>query len=465
MKGITLLLAIAATATSAAGVERAGDFAYGIPLSLEGDRAFYRVELPGALYSGAARGDVADLRVFNADDAMVPYAYLPHPAPARQQRSPSPLNFFPLFAERSAVDPSGVALNVTRSASGTIVSVTTQEPQNVQGAPERRTVGYLVDVGALAEPIKALTLEWTMPLPGVATRVRVEASEDLTNWRTLVADAPLLDLRYEGRRLLHNRVDLPAVRPKYLRLSWPAGAAPALSAVSAEFGDSIQESPREWSQADGTAVTDRDNEYEFDLGGSFPIDRVAIDLPEVNAVVPAELFARATREQPWRPVATLVAYRLRQESGEVSAAPTPVRDAAMRYWLLRIDPKSGGIGRGQPRLRAGWAPQEIVFAARGTGPFVIAYGNPSATSNALPISTLIPGYVAAPADSLAAAVGIARPGASAPLGGAARLRPARDLRRVTLWGVLVLGVALLAWMAWRLSRQIQSGPGVQKKGG
>ena len=192
-------------------------------------------------------------------------------------------------------------------------------------------------------------------------------------------------------------------------------------------------------------------------------DRVTIDLPEINAVVPGELLARATRDKPWRPVATLVAYRLRQGSGEVSAAPTPVSGAGLRYWLLRIDPKSGGIGRGQLRLRAGWTPQEIVFAARGAGPFVLAYGNPGATSSALPISTLVPGYLAAPGDSLAAA-GMARAEASAPLGGAARLRPARDLRRASLWGTLVLGVFVLAWMAWRLSKQMQPGRGSQEEG-
>ena len=460
MKRITLLLALVATAAGAAPAERAGDFASGIPLSLEGDRAFYRVELPGAVYSGSARADIGDLRVFNADDAMVPYAYLPRPAPGRQQRSPAPLSLFPLFADRDAVDPSGLALSVTRNAAGTIISVTAPDAQGVQ---ERRPLGYLVDASALAEPINALTLEWTPSLQGATTRVRVDASEDLASWRTLAADAPLLDLQYQGRRLLHNRIDLPAVRPKYLRLTWPAGAAPSLTAVLAEFGDSVQESPREWKEATGTPVADRNNEYEFDLGGSFPVDRVAIDLPEINAVVPGELLARATREQPWRPVGTLVAYRLRQEGGEVSAAPTPVSGAAMRYWLLRIDPKSGGVGRGEPRLRAGWVTQEIVFAARGAGPFVIAYGNPNAASSALPISTLIPGYAAAPADSLAA-TGIARPGSPASLGGAARLRPARDVRRAALWGVLVLGVIVLGWMAWRLSKQIQPGSKAQKEG-
>jgi hypothetical protein len=453
MKRITVLLALVAVAASAAGSQRPGDFAYGIPLALEADRAFYRVELPGAVYAGSARADLGDLRVFNADDAMVPYAYVPRPAPARQQRSPVPLPLFPLFAERDAIDASGLSLNVTRNAAGTIVSVTTRDAQS---APERKPVGYLVDAEALTEPLTALTLEWTPPLQAMTTRVRVEASEDLASWRTLAADAPLLDLRYDGRRLLHNRVDLPAVRPKYLRLSWPAGAAPVLDGALAEFADSLQESRHEWSEATGTLLADREGEYEFDLGGSFPIDRVAIDLPEINAVVPGELFARATREQSWRPVATLVAYRLRQESGEVSAAPTPVSGTGMRYWLLRIDPKSGGVGRGQLRLRAAWAPQEIVFAARGAGPFVIAYGNPSAASSALPISTLVPGYVAAPEDSLAAA-GRARAGASASLGGTARLRPAHDLRRASLWGVLVLGVVILAWMAWRLSKQMQPG--------
>jgi hypothetical protein len=43
-------------------------------------------------------------------------------------------------------------------------------------------------------------------------------------------------------------------------------------------------------------------------------------------------------------------------------------------------------------MRAGWVPQEIVFAARGTGPFLIAYGNVAAASSALPVTTLVPGY-------------------------------------------------------------------------
>ena len=47
-----------------------------------------------------------------------------------------------------------------------------------------------------------------------------------------------------------------------------------------------------------------------------------------------------------------------------------------------------------PILVAGWYPQEIVFAARGGGPFELAYGSRSDVPAALPIATLVPGYSA-----------------------------------------------------------------------
>jgi hypothetical protein len=47
------------------------------------------------------------------------------------------------------------------------------------------------------------------------------------------------------------------------------------------------------------------------------------------------------------------------------------------------------------------------------------------------------------------------------LGGSERLKPPRaplPLRRLGLWAVLLAGVALLAWLSWRLIRQLHHAP-------
>ena len=67
MKRLALLLLSLLVHAAAAQAPR--DFAYGIALSTEGDSAFYQVELPPAVYAGVVRGDLGDLRVFNADGA------------------------------------------------------------------------------------------------------------------------------------------------------------------------------------------------------------------------------------------------------------------------------------------------------------------------------------------------------------------------------------------------------------
>jgi hypothetical protein len=451
MRALIVATAVASVATTSGAAEKPKDFAFGIPLTVEADSAFYRAALPAAFYAGSARADQGDLRVFNGDDAVVPYARLDAPAATRERKTATVLPIFPLRVDEQSGDLSGLSLTINRNAGNTSVNLTTREGQPV---PAQRLAGYLVDATAVQEPISALVLAWNLKSGGMNTRIRVETSDDLNQWRTLVGDAPLLDLEYEGRHLLRDRVEFRQAPAKYLRISWPGQPPPQFHEVRAEFGDRVLETPRQWTEALGAAVIDNENEYQFDLGGALPVDRIAVELPELNSVVPAQLLARTAPEEPWRPVTSLVTYRLRQDAGEVSAPPLTVAPARYRYWLLRVDPKSGGLGRGQPRMRAGWVPQEIVFAARGTGPFLIAYGNLAAASSALAVTTLVPGY-ASGAEPLGA-IAVAHTGVAAPLGHIEQAKPPREYRRAILWAVLILGVVVLAWMAWQLSRQLNA---------
>lgn len=450
-----LLLALAQVAIAQAPPGLApGDFAYGIALATEGDSAFYRVELPAAVYAGAVRGDLRDVRVFNADGALVPFAFVPRSAPTREKRAPLYLPQFPLRVEQAETDLSGLSLSLKRSTAGATLSLATRDGTPVAGD---RLIGYVLDASAATEPLVALVVNWETLPRGVGMRIRVEASDDLAAWRTVVSDAPLIDLEYEGRRLRRDRIEMPATSAKYFRLSWASSQPPPdLAGIVGEYAARSVEPSVRWNDAIGVAVPDHEGDYDFDLQGAFPVERIAIVLPEQNSVVPTQVFARATPKDPWRLIASDVLFRLRQGDGENHSPPISVNAGAARYWRLHVDPRNGGLGAGLPRLRAGWLPLQIVFAARGGGPFMLAYGSATAASGALPIQTLVPGY-----DTPAApAIGIAAVASAdvAALGGAERLTAPIDARRWLLWSTLVFGVIVLGWMAWRLSLQMSLPP-------
>ena len=107
-----------------------------------------------------------------------------------------------------------------------------------------------------------------------------------------------------------------------------------------------------------------------------------------------------------------------------------------------------------PALQIGWIAQKLVFAARGSGPFQLVYGNSAAKGAAYPIESLIPGYKTdAEFEVKPAALG-----EPVTLAGAARLRAPMDYKKWSVWIVLVLGVAALGGMAYRLSRQVSQAP-------
>jgi hypothetical protein len=440
-----------AVATLTAHAEAPSDFAYRIPLVNEGDSAFFRVDLPAPVYEGAVRRDLGDLRVFNGEGTPVAFAFMPRAVPGREAGIAVELPLFPLRAEAGRKELGDLAITVRRTSAGTTVDLATRDGKAV--APER-LAGYLVDASEAKEPLAALTMSLP-PGANTTTRVRVDASDDLVSWRTLAAGAPLLALEFGGRRLTRDRIDLPPTTAKFLRVTFePGQATPEFASVRGEANERAVEAPRQWREATGVPVRDQPGAFEFDLGGTFPVDRVTVLLPEQNTVAPTQLFVRAASKDEWHPVASTVFYRLRQDGGEATNPPTAVNGGEYRYWKASVDPKAGGIGAQAPKLSFGWYPGVIVFAARGKGPFELAYGSARVNPSALSIETLVPGYDRA--KRTAASFPLARAGAVNAVPESAALKQPIDFKRWFLWGSLVLAAIVLGWMAFSLSRQMRN---------
>ncbi len=441
--------------------ESPSNFAYGASIRADASESLYRLELPRAVYRGAVRRDLGDLRVFNGASEVVPHAFRPRASTETQKREPVALGFFPLYGEEpNQLD--GLSLRVERRASGTIIKLDERA-----GSPgSKNLLAYLVDASALQIPVRALDLE-VQGGGAYAANLSVEAGDDLSTWSTVVARAPILSLQHAGAMLEQRRIEFASRKPKYFRISWSGMPATArLGALRAEPGDAQVDAVRQWEPVPGRAVADKPGEYVFDAQGQFPADRLRLELPQANTVVQVRFASRARADSPWRPLAGATAYRLRRDGVDVSNPDVPTGENADRYWLLRVDQKGGGLGAGEPRLLLGWLPQEIVWVARGNPPFTLAYGSREAKPSAYAIESLIPGYrrdadlgakVATVAQGSTASVKSVDVDAPAVLGGQSVLEERIDLKRGALWAALVAGVAFLGWMAWRLLKQMNAG--------
>jgi hypothetical protein len=257
-------------------------------------------------------------------------------------------------------------------------------------------------------------------------------------------------------------VDLAGISAKFWRLSWADAPAPfVITSVTAEPTRDHVDVPRQTLSVSGTSA--KPGEFQFDLGARVPTDRITLELPEQNSIVEAELLSRDSPAQPWHSVTRGGFYRLKatrsvptgdsktvEASTDLTNGSLTIDPNSDRYWLARIDTRNGGLGRGTPKLRVGWLPHDIVFLARGNGPFTLAYGSskarPTTALGAIPATVTIVQAELTPPE---------------PLGGDERLQPAPPPPRtmwtksVILWTVLAIGVALLAFMAYRLSRELK----------
>jgi len=443
MKAFLALLAATATLSTQK------DFAYRMEVTGTGEAAAYRVALPLAVYQKIVHPDLADLRVFNGNGEQVPFA-IERPAAGTVASASTALSVFPLK------DDSDATLNAIRvtieSGKGAInVQTGSQTPQS------GRTSSYLVDGRALDVPVSALRLDWPQDAPDFAGRVNVEESESLTDWRLVRGAAPIANLHSTADRLVEQRIEFPPTKAKFWRLSWAGTPAPfVLTAVLGEPAkqsvDALHASMTVAAMATpaGTATPAAKNvpgEFQYDLGATVPVDRVNLELPDLNTVVDVELLSRERPQDAWRTVRHGGFYRLKSEGEELRNGPVSVLPNSARYWMVRTDPRQGGLGKTAPRLVVEWVPHEVVFIARGSGPFYVAYGSGVAQS------------VAASLDMLPKNVTIAPAGLSAPesSGGDSLLLPAASpfpWKTPLLWVVLIAGAGLLGWMAYRLSKDV-----------
>ena len=449
-----MLLSFASLASCAADAPlKLSDFAYGMTLQTDGRDGVYKVDVPLDVYKIVRHADLRDVRVFNADGEVVPHLVTRSAGSVSVKSEPIEVLRFPIYAAAKA-KLGDLDLQIKRDTQGTVINLSNRS--SVAG--QNKLIGYLLDASKVGPAIKEIELQWSDSVTNYVGSVTVEASDDLAHWRTLAQDAPITRMKFGDHLLDQRRVKFTATPLIYLRLSASAmqdnePLLPELTRVLGIPADISTQVPRTWLTIAAQPVANKPGDYEFDIGAQIPIDRMHVELPQMNTWVQVEFLARNHEREAWQSVAQTTAYRVTQNGRQFNSDDVQINRDGRRYWMLRIAQQGGGLGKDNPSLKVGWLADQILFLARGRGPFQLAYGAEGVKSGEVPIAALMmngdtKGGIQAQSINL---------GSPIALGGDARLAGASEpfpWKKWILWGVLGLGVMLMGWMASRLMGQM-----------
>src|SRR5690606_37973803 len=270
---------------------------------------------------------------------------------------------------------------------------------------------------------------WAAGEEGIDRAYRIEASDDLRQWRPVQSRAQLIDLSRDGERLLQRRVPV-AASARYLRLLPAQGqGSPQLQAVHVELAAPDRPAPLQWRELVGTPMEEAGVQARvFELDARYPVESADLQY-EGNGTGQWRLYSREHADVPWvLRAGPWVAYAIGSGGDTNRSAPQPLTGITRdRQWKL-VGAEGVGLA---PKLRLGWRPEALVFIAQGTPPYRLVAGSGRAQREDAPVGQsldAIRGVQGADWRPAAAALGTMQP-----LAGEAALLPAAALRDWRAW--------------------------------
>ena len=396
-----------------------------------------RLDLPAEALAALRSPDRDDIRVFDGQNAPLTMALMDGGAAGGVEQVR--LEALPILGPAGTLGGEAMELRVQRQGGETIV--TTVEAGEAPAAPV--TLGYLLDTRAIAGRAINVRLDASLPAQQPVD-ILVEASENLTSW-TPVGGRTLYRRTTDAAGALGPEaieLDDGDLNGRYLRVTWSSRQR-LLAPVEIRSAEITVETPggdRRVAIATTTPRRVGAHDIRFSLPAAARLDAVAIAPAAGEALLPVRVLGRNAVDQPWALLGT----------GDLRA-PTPrpveLEGGAFREYRIEVDRRTAGFAA-PPRLSLLYRPASLIVLFEGAGPYTLAAGAAGAERRYLEPDKLIPGYRRGAEAGLPAATVAASPNprVTLPAQGDGRA----STRELALWGLLLLGVAVLGLMVWRL---------------
>jgi len=441
---VTGLLALSA-APSFADEPKVKDFAEGITLTANGTEPLLEFSLPDRVYATISQWNIADLRIFNADGNVIPHAFCKAVQPDSSVQSLTA----PLYSlDRPHVSNAAHSNITLHTADGTELTVQSGIDQHTDYA-FRANASYILDVRKIGFKISSIELDWSVPSGASETTVNILSSTDLSHWQPLVSNAKLLRATANDNSTLElSRVPVPDNYYEYLRIEHTGDALNIQGATIQHKTSYATQSPT-WYSAGPPHGSDDVHELRYDNTRRVPIRMLRI-IPRVeNSSMHATVQSRDRDDHPW----------ITRWAGEIFNVH--FKDQTRSNDIIVIEPTSANEWRlmfaenveppaSVPSVEFAYMPTMVNFLAQGKGPYTLAYGNARVTtSSSRNCEDLISGTAHAFRQQMLGTVTIGSPQVIAGKD-ALVIRKQIPTRTLLLWGILLIGAAIIMKMAFSM---------------
>ncbi|MBH1997670.1 MAG: DUF3999 family protein [Sphingomonadaceae bacterium] len=446
IRKIAALTLLAGFLTAAAPAGPDGDpanYTLRVPIDAAKGSVVQRLTIPAEVLAASQAADLADVRIFDADNRAMPMARIAPNAGGGRSYALAPL---PILGSIDALNVTGVSLRLDGDGRARVARIDGTQPTE---PAKPMVVGVLLDTRAIAGSASGLAIAADVPRAQPVT-FAVEASSDLKNWRPLAENVVYRGATTSGNDAV---VKVPLgdtmLGHDYLRITWQA-ASRLLSPVTVRKATLLMRPAAAgggWITAAPPPLSDP-HAIEFAVPFATPLDTIRVMPTGNEVIIPIRLLGRDNSEQSWAVLGEGTAAR-RNYAANV---PRDIVLSAGTYRALRIEADRRSTGfTSAPTIAFGFAPREVVFVAGGRAPFHLAAGREAATDTYLPLDSVM-----TQAGSGALPVATARAPRST-----LQLQPVNAVgaarRQLLLWAILLTATALLGAMAWTLWRRGQAG--------
>jgi Protein of unknown function (DUF3999) len=255
------------------------------------------------------------------------------------------------------------------------------------------------------------------------------------------------------------------VKGRYLRVTWPLQKTPGAivirgATLTMESSRRVPIAPPRRNLGAPTMATTHAQEWQ--LASPLRLRALALTTEQTGTLLPITVLGRDNDKQPWRRLADTVLFRLElADAGSnkniVSInAPLSLGNISVRQLKIEAPANSAGITAGLVSAAIEYDAQEMIAAVNPSEELTMAVGAPGAVRVALPMQTIVPNFTAQRITTFALMTA-REPAKFYPerlmSSGATSTGERKDF---ILWGALLLGVGVLAAMAWGVVKQLRA---------